>query len=93
MVSRIINWKLKRSFIDVFDNTAREILLPGPMGRSVRRGLLSKTYSLLEDGCTERIRYFWIKRGKYPALDYYPDPDGEVGTRCWLCDVRLEEQS
>ena len=40
---------------------------------------------LLRDNCKESIKSFWAKSGRNPAKDYYPDPDGESGTRCWIC--------
>mgnify|MGYP003327420054 FL=1 len=44
-----------------------------------------KEHSLLMDGCASAIKSFWNKSGINPALDYYPDPDGDAGTRCWMC--------
>ena len=40
-------------------------------------------HMLMEDGCMESIKEFWIKSGKNPAQDYYPPPDGK--SRCWIC--------
>ena len=39
----------------------------------------------IEDGCAESIKNFWDRIGNNLTLDFYPDPDGEPGTRCWMC--------
>ena len=47
-----------------------------------------KEDSLIQDGCAESIKDFWDKSGINPALEYYPDPDNEPGTRCWMCGFK-----
>ena len=44
-----------------------------------------KEHSLLQDGCADIMKAFWNSSGLNPARDFYPDPDGEPGTRCWMC--------
>ena len=39
----------------------------------------------MKDGCVETIKEFGDDSGLNPALDFYPDPDGDSGTRCWMC--------
>ena len=48
---------------------------------------------LIQDGCTEAIKDFWTKSGKNPALDYYADPDGDVGMRCWMCGWKSNKRN
>ena len=76
-------WEVEE-IVDVFGNASRKLFLVRWTGRPGEDSW-EKEHSLLEDGCAESIRDFWIKSGKNPALDYYSDPDGEVGTRCWMC--------
>ena len=47
--------------------------------------------SLIQDGCAEAIKEFWIKSGKNPAQNYYADPDGDVGMRYWMCGWKSDK--
>ena len=40
---------------------------------------------LLQNGCRESIKTYWATSGLNPSQDFYPDPDGDTGTRCWIC--------
>ena len=74
-------WEVEQ-ILTVFGNKTRKLFLVqwgGRPGEDSRE----KEYSLLEDGCAESIKDFWNRTGKNPALDYYPDPEGEPGTRCF----------
>ena len=76
-------WEVAQ-ILAVFGNATRKLFLvqwedhPG-------EDSWEKEHSLLEDGCAESIKDFWNRSGKNPALDFYPDPEGEPGTRCWMC--------
>ena len=76
-------WEVER-IIDVFGNATRKLFLVQWTGRPGEDSW-QKEHSLLQDGCYPSIKAFWNRSDKNPALDYYPDPDGEPGTRCWMC--------
>ena len=76
-------WEVEK-IIDVFGKSTRKLFMvkwkdkPG-------EDSWQKEHSLLQDGCYPSIKAFWNESGKNPASDYYPDPDGEPETRCWMC--------
>ena len=76
-------WEVER-IIGVFGNSSRKLFLVQWTGRPGEDSW-QKEHSLLEDGCAQSIKQFWDQSGKNPALDFYPDPEGEPGTRCWMC--------
>ena len=76
-------WEVER-ILAVFGNKTRKLFLVQWRGR-LGEDSWEKEDSLLEDGCAESIKDFWDRSGQNPALDYYPDPEGEPGTRCWMC--------
>ena len=70
--------------LDVFGNATRKLFLVRWVDRPGEDSW-QKEHSLLQDGCYPSIKEFRNRSGKNPALSYYPDPDGEPGTRCWMC--------
>ena len=76
-------WEVER-IIDVFGNASRKLFLVQWTGRPGEDSW-QKEHSLLQDGCYPSIKAFWNRSGINPALDFYPDPEGEPGTRCWMC--------
>ena len=76
-------WEVEE-IIDVFGNTSRKLFLVRWSGRPGEESW-EKEHSLLQDGCYPSIKRFCHKSGKNPALNFYPDPDGEPDTRCWMC--------
>ena len=76
-------WEVEK-ITAVFGRAERKLFLVKWTDRSDEDSW-QKEHSLLQDGCAESIKEFWNTSGINPALDYYPDPDGEPGTRCWMC--------
>ena len=37
---------------------------------------------LMQDGCMDSTKEFWLKSGENPAQEFYPD---KRGYRCWIC--------
>ena len=43
-------------------------------------------------GCRETIKDFWSTSKLNPAKKFYPDPDGDASSRCWMCDWKQKRQ-
>ena len=76
-------WEVEK-ILTVFGRTERKLFLVQWKG-CPGQDSWQKEHSLMQDGCAESIKTFWNDSGLNPALDFYPDPDGEHGTRCWMC--------
>ena len=76
-------WEVDQ-ILEVFDMTSRKLFLVRWTDRPGEDSW-QKEHSLLEDGCAQTIKEFWNRSGKNPALEFYPDPNGELDTRCWMC--------
>ena len=79
-------WEVEK-IIAVFGRAERKLFLVRWANRPGEDSW-QKEHSLLQDGCAESIKEYWNNSGTNPALDYYPDPEGEPGTRCWMCGFK-----
>ena len=70
--------------VDVFGKSKRKLFLVRWEGYTGQDSWVPED-SLLQDGCAEEIKRFWTKSGKNPSKAFYPDPEGDTGTRCWMC--------
>ena len=78
--------------LEVFGHAARRLFLIKWEGYPGEDSWVTE-HSLLQDGLAENIKAFWQETGKNPACDYYADPEGEVGTRCWMCGWKSSKRN
>ena len=78
--------------VDVFGKSARKLFLVQWEGFPGQDSWIPAD-ALVRDGCTESIKDFWTRTGKRPALDFYPDADGDPGMRCWMCGWKSDKQN
>ena len=60
-------------------------VIPRKVGKTIRQRLVGKGVFTPAGRMLGKYKKIWNRSGINPALDYYPDPKGEPGTRCWIC--------
>ena len=71
-----------KQILDVYGKAERRLFLVDWENHPGKESWLTE-HSLLSDGCKDSIDDFWLRTGKNPALDFYPDPENRP--RCWMC--------